>query len=39
MLDRRVQRGWPLLMSVVLGMMWWWTGTDVGHAWLLRSGH
>jgi hypothetical protein len=38
MKDRRFQRGWPLLMTVVFGVMWWLTGTVAGQAWLQRAG-
>lgn len=34
MLDARLQRGWPLFMSIVFGALWWWTGTPAGLAFL-----
>jgi hypothetical protein len=36
--DRRFQRGWSLFMTVVLGVIWWFTGTVAGQAWLQRGG-
>ena len=38
MQDRRFQRGWPLLMTVVFGAMWWFTGSVAGQARLQRGG-
>ena len=38
MQDRRFQRAWPLLMTVIFGMMWWLTGTVAGQAWLQGAG-
>lgn len=28
--DRRVRRAWPILMALVLGALWWFTGTPAG---------
>jgi hypothetical protein len=39
MRDVRFQRGWPLLMSVVFGTLWWFTGTAAGQVWLQRGGN
>ena len=38
MRDRRFQRGWPLLMTLAFGAIWWVTGTAAGQAWLQRGG-
>lgn len=38
MQDRRFQRGWSLFMAVVLGVIWWLTGTAAGEAWLQHGG-
>ena len=39
MRDPRFQRGWPLLMTVVFGTLYWFTGTPAGYAWLQRGAH
>jgi hypothetical protein len=38
MRDPRFQRAWPLFMAVVLGTLWWISGTPAGHAWLRAAG-
>ena len=38
MRDRRFQRGWPLLLAGVFGLLWGVTGTVAGQAWLQRGG-
>ena len=38
MSDQRFQRIWPAFMAIVLGAIWWGTGTPAGQAWLLGGG-
>ena len=35
--DPRVQRGWALLMSLVLGLLYWFSGTAAGYTWLQHN--
>jgi hypothetical protein len=35
--NRPFQRGWALLMTMVFGLLWWFTGTPAGHVWLVRG--
>jgi len=39
MRDPRMQRGWPILMAVIFGALWWFSGTQAGHDWLVRAHH
>jgi len=37
MRDPRLQRAWPLLMTLLFGGLWWYLGTPAGHAWAVRA--